>query len=97
MATVKVKGFSVIRDVFGASVVEVDVGPPETLKATLAALLDKFGEPLRKVLVEPDTGELTPFLVVVNGEAMSSTLDVDKPVRTGDEITLIFPIGGGCS
>ena len=95
MATVKVKGFSVVRDVFGANVVEVDVGPPETVKAALAALLEKFGEPLRKVLVEPDTGELTPFLLVLNGEAVSSTLDVDRPVRTGDELTLIFPIGGG--
>lgn len=95
MATVRVKGFSVIRDVFGASAVEVNVGPPETVKGVLAALLDKFGEPLRKVLVEPDTGEMTPFLLVLNGEAISSTLDVDRSVKTGDELTLIFPIGGG--
>jgi len=95
VATVKVKGFSVIRDVFGGSVVEVEVGPPETVKKVLAALLEKFGEPLRKVLVEPDTGEMTPFLLVLNGEAISSTLDTDRPVKTGDEITLIFPIGGG--
>ena len=95
MATVKVKGFSVIRDVFGANVVEVEVGPPETVKEALAALLEKFGEPLKKVLVEPDTGELTPFLLVLNGEAISSTLDTSRSVKTGDEITLIFPIGGG--
>jgi len=97
VATVKVKGFSVIRDVFGASLVQVDVGPPETVKGVLAALLEKFGEPLKKVLVEPDTGELTPFLLVLNGEAISSTLDADKPVKTGDDLTLIFPIGGGGS
>ncbi len=92
---VTVKGFSVVRDVFGANTVTVDVGPPETVKETLAALLTKFGEPLKKVLVEPDTGELTPLLLVLNGEAISSTLDVDRPVRSGDELTLIFPIGGG--
>ncbi len=95
MATVKVNGFSVVRDVFGANTVMVDVDPPETVKETLAALLKKFGEPLKKVLVEPDTGELTPLLLVLNGEAISSTLDVDRPVKTGDELTLIFPIGGG--
>lgn len=95
MATVKVKGFSVIRDVFGASLVEVEVGQPETVKGTLDALLKTYGEPLRKVLVDPATGEMTPFLLVVNGEAISSTLDTDRPVKTGDEITLIFPIGGG--
>jgi len=95
VATVKVKGFSVIRDVFGASLVEVEVGQPETVKGTLDALLRTYGEPLRKVLVDPATGEMTPFLLVLNGEAISSTLDTDRPVKTGDEITLIFPIGGG--
>ncbi len=97
MATVKVKGFSVVRDVFGAGLVELEVGEPETVKATLAALLAKFGEPLKKVLVDPETGEITPLLLVLNGEAISSTLDVDRPVKTGDELTLIFPIGGGRS
>ncbi len=42
MATVKVKGFSVIRDVFGANVVELDVGHPETVKAALDALLQTY-------------------------------------------------------
>jgi sulfur carrier protein ThiS len=65
------------------------------VKATLAALLAKFGEPLKKVLVDPANGEITPLLLVLNGEAISSTLDVDRPVKTGDELTLIFPIGGG--
>jgi MoaD family protein len=95
VATVRVKGFSVIRDALGASVVDVEVGQPETVKGALDALLKAYGEPLRKVLVDPATGEMTPFLLVVNGEAISSTLDTDRPVKTGDEITLIFPIGGG--
>ena len=40
---------------------------------------------------------MTPILLVLNGEAVSSTLDKEKPVKTGDEVTLIFPIGGGRS
>ena len=95
MATVRVKGFSVIRDVFGAAEVEIEVGHPETVQGALDALLRKYGEPLRKVLVDPATGEMTPFLLVLNGEAVSSTLDPDRAVKTGDEVTLIFPIGGG--
>ncbi len=95
MAKVSVTGFSVIRDVFGANAVEVDVSQPETVKGTLDALLQKYGAPLRNVIVDPATGEMTPFLLVLNGEAISSTLDVDRPVKTGDELTIIFPIGGG--
>ena len=56
MATIRVKGFSVIRDVFGASEVEVEVGDPATVQATLDALLRTYGEPLKKVLVDPATG-----------------------------------------
>jgi MoaD family protein len=97
VATIKVKGFSVIRDVLGATEVALEVGHPETVKAALDALLQRYGGPLKKVLVDPDTGEMTPFLLVLNGEAISSTLDTDRPVKTGDEMTLIFPIGGGSS
>jgi MoaD family protein len=95
VAKLSVKGFSVIRDVLGANVVEIDVDHPETVKGTFDALLKKYGSPLKEVLVDPATGEMTPFLVVLNGEVISSTLDVDKPVKDGDEFVLIFPIGGG--
>jgi molybdopterin converting factor small subunit len=95
VATVRVKGFSVVRDAMAASVVELEVGPPATIRATLDALLARYGPRLRQVLVDPATGELTPFLLVHNGESVSSTLDRDRPVRSGDELTIIFPIGGG--
>jgi MoaD family protein len=95
VAKVSVKGFSVIRDVLGANVVEIEVDPPETVKGTLDTLLKKYGAPLREVLVDPATGELTPFLAILNGEAISSTLDLDRSVKNGDELVIIFPIGGG--
>jgi MoaD family protein len=95
VARVKVTGFSVIRDVIGASTVELEVAHPETVKGTLDALLAKYGGPLKEVIVDPETGEMAPFLLVLNGEAISSTLDVDRPVKSGDEISIIFPIGGG--
>lgn len=94
MATIRVKGFSVVRDVLGAGAVELEVGPPETLRTALDALLVKYGK-LRDVLVDPETAELTPFLLVHNGESISSTLDRDRRLQTGDELVLIFPIGGG--
>lgn len=97
MATVTFNCFSVVRDVVGARTVEVEVGPPETARGLFDALFARYGQPLRDVLVDPATGELTPVLLVVNGEAISSTHDMDRPVKTGDEITLVFPIGGGRS
>ena len=94
MAKVKVRGFTVVRDALGASTVEVDVQQPETVRATFDTLLQTY-QPLREVLLDPATGEMAPFLIVLNQEAISSTLDMDRPVKTGDEIAIIFPIGGG--
>jgi molybdopterin converting factor small subunit len=94
VATVRVKGFSVVRDALGAGTVELEVGPPETVRAALDALLAQHAK-LRDVLLDPETAALTPFLLVHNGESISSTLDRDRQVRTGDELVLIFPIGGG--
>lgn len=95
MARVRVKSFSVVRDVLGASQIELEVEPPETVQGVFAALFARFGGPLREVLVDPDTGQLTPLLLVLNGEAISSTHDMNRPITSGDEITLVFPIGGG--
>ncbi len=93
MAKVKVKGFTVVRDALGASTVEVDASP-ETVRGTLETLLNRYAR-LRDVLMDPATGEMAPFLLVLNEEAISSTLDMNRPVKTGDEIAIIFPIGGG--
>jgi len=95
VVTVRVKAFSVLRDVLGAGAVEIEVGPPETVQGIFDAMFAKYGKPLSNVLVDPETGEMTPFMLVVNGEAISSTLDRERRVKTGDEITIIFPIGGG--
>jgi MoaD family protein len=95
MATVRVKAFSVLRDVLGAGAVEVAIGPDETVQGLFDAMFAKYGKSLTDVLVDPETGEMTPFMLVVNGEAVSSTLDRERRVQTGDEITIIFPIGGG--
>lgn len=94
MAKVKVKGFTVVRDALGSSTVEVEVDHPETVKGTFDTLLKKY-EPLREVIMDPTTGEMAPFLLVLNNEVISSTLDMDRPVKSGDEIVIIFPIGGG--
>jgi len=95
VAIVKVKAFSVLRDVFGASVIELEVGPAENVAGVFDAMFARFGTRLRDVLIDPETGEMTPFLLVVNGEAISSTRDRARSVKSGDEITIIFPIGGG--
>jgi MoaD family protein len=95
MARVKVKTFSVIRDVLGSDIVEIDVDEPETVRGLFTALLRKYGQPFKEKIWDPNTGEMAPFLIRLNDTVISSTLDIDRKIRDGDEIAVIFPIGGG--
>ncbi len=95
MARVKVKTFSVIRDVLGSDVVEIDVANPETVGGLFDALLRQYGQPFKDKIWDPNTGEMAPFLVTLNEAILRTTSDMDQEIKDGDEIALIFPIGGG--
>ncbi len=95
MAKVKVKSFSVIRDVLGSDVVEIDVSKPETVGELFEELVRRYGQPFKNKIWDPNTGEMSPFLIKLNESIISSTLDIDRKIQSGDEIAIIFPIGGG--
>jgi MoaD family protein len=90
-----VKTFSVIRDVLGSDVVEIDVANPETVGGLFDALLRQYGQPFKDKIWDPNTGEMAPFLVTLNEAILRTTSDMDQEIKDGDEIALIFPIGGG--
>jgi MoaD family protein len=95
MARVKVKTFSVIRDVLGADVVELEVESPATVGSVFDALLLKYGTALKEKIWDPEAGEMAPFLLRLNDEIIRSKFDGDRSIQDGDEIAIIFPIGGG--
>ena len=95
MARVKVKSFSVIRDVLGSEVVEIDVNKPETVGGLFEELIRQYGQPFKNKIWDPNTGQMAPFLIKLNDSIISSTSDIDHKIQSGDEIAIIFPIGGG--
>ena len=95
MARVKVKSFSVIRDVLGSEVVEIDVNKPETVGGLFDELVRRYGQPFKNKIWDPNTGQMAPFLIKLNNSIISSTSDIDHKIQSGDEIAIIFPIGGG--
>ena len=95
MAKVKVRTFSVIRDVLGAEVVEVEVGEPATVEALFSTLVGRYGEKFKDLLWDRNTGKMEPFLLVHNGAMLRSTVDMGSKLNNGDEIAIMFPVGGG--
>ena len=95
MAKVKVKSFSVIRDVLGSDVVEIEVNKPETVGGLFDELVRQYGQPFKNKVWDPNTGQMAPFLIKLNNSIISSTSDIDHKIQSGDEIAIIFPIGGG--
>jgi MoaD family protein len=95
LARVKVKTFSNIRAMIGAEVVEVEVKKPETVGELFETLYRKYGRALKDQIWDKNTGEIAPFLIKLNERIIRSTYDLDTPIRDGDEIAIIFPVGGG--
>ncbi len=95
MARVKVKSFSVIRDVLGAEVIEIDVKKRQTIGGLFDELLHRYGQAFKEKIWDPNTGQISPFLIKLNESLIRSTTDMDHKIQNGDEIAIIFPIGGG--
>ena len=95
MARVKVKSFSVIRDVLGSEEVEINVKEPGTVGDIFDELLRQYGQPFKEKIWDPNTGQIAPFLIKLNESMISSTNDMEHKINNGDEIAIIFPIGGG--
>ena len=95
MAKVKVKSFSVIRDVLGSEMVEVEVKEPETVGGLFDELLRQYGQPFKEKIWDSNTKQIAPFLIKLNESMIRSTNDMEHKIKNGDEIAIIFPIGGG--
>jgi len=99
MATIKLKTFSVVRDVIGSDIVEVEVEKPATVRGLFDALFERYGEPLKKMFFlpgsNPGSGDMVAFLMRLNDEAITSTFDMSRELSDGDKVAVIFPVGGG--
>jgi len=95
VARVKVKSFSVIRDVLGAEVIEIDVKKRQTIGGLFDELLRRYGQAFKEKIWDPNTGQIAPFLIKLNESLIRSTSDMNHKIQNGDEIAIIFPIGGG--
>jgi len=75
----KVMAFGIVKEIFGASSVEVDAAINVALLK--AGLEDRY----------PRLKQLSSFMIAINGEYVAP----DAVISQGDEIAIIPPVSGG--
>ena len=89
---VKLRLFSVLREIARAKEVEVD-GDPLSIKDALARFAEKYGDKAKSALFDSQ-GELLPsVLLLVNGEAADD--GGATRVASGDTVQVLLPTAGG--
>lgn len=78
------------------SQLEIDVPEGATVRTALETLVNRFGETLKKKLINPaDTQPYPYFRLVLNGRDLHAEKRLETPLREGDTLLIIPPASGG--
>jgi len=92
---VTLKCFANIRDIVGKKELPVDLIPGATLSDLFGYLQKAYGKNFDRQVTDQLTGELVPFLILINDKAFRSVSDMETPLNDGDIITIMIPFDGG--
>ncbi|UCE13985.1 MAG: MoaD family protein [Candidatus Heimdallarchaeota archaeon] len=67
-----------------------------TVREVLVALETHLGKPVLNHLINQDTGKIkSHYHLLLNGRDIESLKGLNEPVKNGDVITCVPPVGGG--
>jgi len=89
---VKLRLFSVLREIAGAKEVEVD-GDALSIKDALSRFAEKHGDKAKSALFDSQGDLLPSVLLLVNGEAADA--GAATQVSPGDTVQVLLPTAGG--
>jgi MoaD family protein len=90
-----VQSFANIRDVLGAPELEIDLDLQSDLAVLLSYLTRRFGAAFDRQIRDQHTGDLVPFLMLINGKTFRSTVDLTVQLHDGDTVAIMIPFDGG--
>jgi MoaD family protein len=91
MATIKI--FGTLRDRAGIGQIKISGG--KTIWQILALLGEKYGDLVRRLLLEEKDGELVkraPVVIIINGHTQ---VDLRRIVEDGETVTIFPAVAGG--
>jgi len=95
MTEVKVKFYSLLKDVTKLEKISLSIEKSLTIKDILERLIEKFGKDFEDLIYQKE-GELNKYLLVVlNEKDIRSVNGLATNVQDGDKIAFIPAIAGG--
>ncbi|MEI6125925.1 MAG: MoaD/ThiS family protein [Pseudomonadota bacterium] len=92
---VTLTSFANIRDITGSKQIELYLDPEATLAELFCYLEKTYGGNFNRQVRDQITGELVPFLILINEKAYRSMSDMDTLLHEADDITIMIPFDGG--
>ncbi len=89
------QSFANIKDVLGAHEIEIELQPRSSLSDLFAQLIQRFGSAFDRQIRDQLTGEIVPFLILINGKTFRSTVDMLIQLQDGDTVAIMIPFDGG--
>lgn len=87
--------FANIRDVIGKKTLSVNLAAGAKLSDLFDFLREEYGENFDRQVRDKISGDLVPFLILINNKTYRSTSDLDTPLSEGDVVTIMVPFDGG--
>jgi len=92
---IKVKTFANLRDIVGNSEIEYELEQENTLGNLLDNMCHRYGQSFEHQIKDRSTGDIIPFLLLINEKSFRSIADLNTPLNEGDVVTIMLPFDGG--
>ena len=96
MITVKVRTILAIKKILGKGEIELSVPVKSTLQELVTTLLNRSGDELASLLLEPETRNVLPHIrLMVNGRDIAFLDGMETVLQPGDDVLILPPVSGG--
>ena len=97
MISVEVKPFFDIKEIIRKPHLEMEVEEGTTVEGLLMQLVETYGPELRKVLIDPETGEIeSHYMILINGKGTFQFPEgINMSLEDGDVISILMFLTGG--